>query len=145
MVTPIDPASDPQIVHLLDLLSMLPGPTQNPRFWAAVDAAGSDSEPSLAYIFEKMSYLTDFIREPAVHNLTYLCDYLMFFFADPSPELLLELTLLPGHGNRLWAEDVARTAFQLYVRYSYRDRAVRLLREKWDIPGAVGGFDWIPK
>ena len=55
----LHPANDPDLAHLLDLLAMLPGPSEDREFWAAVQNHGrGQPEPvteNLKYVYEKMA------------------------------------------------------------------------------------------
>lgn len=119
---------DLDVEHLIDLLRMLPGPKENPRFWAGVGTEGRSLEPTgrnLDYVFEKMTHLSRFLQDPTPRRLVHLCDYLLHFFSGERPALWKVLNdITPtesswGHDDtgRWWAEDVTRTAWLLVVRY----------------------------
>src|ERR1700722_1566198 len=85
------PATDPDFAHLLDLLAMLPGPTEDRAFWAAVWPRGQAPDHPLAentdYVFEKMSAIPITLAEPTPQHVAHLTMYLLIFFAVPDPEL----------------------------------------------------------
>lgn len=158
MPTNPDPANDPDVTHMLDLLSILPGPAENPAFWAGVQAAAKDHEltpenlepthRNLDYVFPKMSGLTFFLRDPKPATLTYLCKYLLWFFSGDRPEVWKVLNGLAmdesrwGHDDsgRWWAEDLTRVTWVLYVRYR-RDGDDRW-RDKWSFDKTW--LQWLP-
>ncbi len=133
-------ASDPDVAHLFDLLAVLPGPTEDRKFWAAVQANALASRPALEetespgkdeldYVYEKMSNVWRVVRDQSPTAITYLAKYLLFFFSGNSPRLwrilnrvtVAEFSLNSDDGGRWWAEDVCRTAWALFVRYAKYD------------------------
>lgn len=149
--TPI--ADDPDLDHLLDLLSMLPGPKENPDFWGAVQAEGlpnaaPDTRDAVSYVFEKMSGITRLIDKPTPLRIENLSKYLLFFFSAGKPEIHKVLNAItPTESSwgqddtgRWWAEDITRTAWTLYVRYhQYGDDR---WKEKWHFDQTW--LDWLP-
>lgn len=146
-------SDDPDLDHLLDLLSMLPGPKEHPDFWAAVQAEGHPSAApgspeAVSYVFEKMAGITLLLREPTPMRIEHLAKYLLFFFSAGKPamhELLNAVTHTESSWGqddtgRWWAEDVTRTAWTLYVRYhQYGDDQ---WKEKWHFER--DWTEWLP-
>jgi hypothetical protein len=118
-------AEDPDLKHLLELLSMLPGPEYH-EFWTAVQHRILP-DTNLGYVYEKMTGIWRVIQDPSHGNIIHLARYLMFFFAGNSPELWKilnqifhnQLSLRHDEAGRWWATDVSKTAWALYVRYSH--------------------------
>jgi hypothetical protein len=116
-------AADPDVRHLLELLSMLPGP-EDREFWTAVQHQALP-DTDLGYVYEKMSGIWRVIQDPSRQNIIHLARYLMFFFAGDNPELWKilnhifhdQLSLRNDEAGRWWAADVCKTAWTLYVRY----------------------------
>jgi hypothetical protein len=125
----LHPAQDPDLAHLLDLLAMLPGPTEDREFWAAVQNHGrGHPEPvtqNLNYVYEKMAHIWLMLQEPAPSRVSYLARYMLYFFSGDDPDLWKVLNRVTSHffsldddsTDRWWAADVCRTAWALYVRY----------------------------
>lgn len=144
-------AGDPDIEHLIDLLRMLPGPKDNPKFWAGIGSEGRSIEPSgknLDYVFEKMTHLSRFLDDPTPKRLVHLCVYLLHFFSGDRPDLWKILNdVTPsesrwGHDDtgRWWAEDLTHTAWSLIVRYcDYGDES---WRNRWYYERSW--LEWLP-
>jgi hypothetical protein len=148
----IRPADDSDFAHLLDLVRMLPGPTDAPDFWAAVQnlghpGTGRDTQPA-NYVFKRLTAITFVNRQPTPGMITRLCESLLFFFSSNNPELWSILNAVTpsesewGRDNsgRWWADDVTRTAWRLYVRYqSYGDEG---WKQKWEFNRSW--YEWLP-
>lgn len=137
-------SDDPDLAHLFELLRMLPGPRENPKFWAAVADHTGDGGTSVGYVFEKLSLIWRAVRDPTPAHIRDLARYLLYFFAGDNPELWKilntvtrnQLTMPRDETGRWWAEDVSRTAWTLYVRYNQAagDQWTRKweYRESWE-------------
>lgn len=114
-----DIRQDPDVIHLRHLLSLLPGPDED-EWWSWCSTRHAGYREKLERIAEGVSG-TDPIR------LAYGCRYLLLFFSNgdaemwdrldtPSLNLPLDDYERPG---RLLAEDICRTAWTLFVRYTH--------------------------
>lgn len=59
------PNDDPDINHLFELLSMLPGPTENRDFWTEVQHRAVGPDTNLGYVYEKMTSIWRMVRSPS--------------------------------------------------------------------------------
>jgi len=145
-----DPDTDPDLAHLIDLLAMLPGPTEDREFWNAVQAQTWPATPGteLEYIYEKMAAIWRVTRNRDPQTISYLAKYLLFFFSGDKPRLWKilnrvtswDFSLRDDDAGRWWAQDVCDTAWALYVRYSHDgdDR----WQEKWRYQDSW--LEWLP-
>ena len=149
---PVDISSDPDLIHLFDLLRLLPGPVENPEFWAAVRGVGQRLEPTeenLRYVFEKMARIKLLLDEPTPFRVVSLCEYLLFFFGVDNPDLRKVLRTAPSRLNLdyeydtggWWADDIKHTAWKLWVRY--HDFGDEEWKAKWQYDRAW--TEWLPK
>ncbi|GAA0955964.1 hypothetical protein [Actinocorallia libanotica] len=113
---------DRNLAHLLDLLSLLPAPKQDPAFWTSLATYhGVD----VSYVFQKMTLLPRMLTERTPASVAMLCEYLLLFFGKDDARLYAvlktptaDLALGKDYDSgRWWAQDVQQTAWTLWVRY----------------------------
>lgn len=121
--TPAEPP-DPDLAHLADLVSVLPGP-DDPYFWKNLP-----SETRTHYIFEKLVPLIPSVlghADPPSEQIARLAKYLIYFFNPSTAELYDHVGRQTGIGSyelagQLWVEDLHATCWRLYVHHRARIR-----------------------
>ncbi|MEV5411030.1 hypothetical protein AB0K60_19570 [Thermopolyspora sp. NPDC052614] len=129
--TPDTTTPDPDLAHLADLISMIPGP-DDPYFWKSLP-----SESRTDYIFQKLVPQMQLLRKPNPEpvEIASLAKYLIYFFGSTTAKLHdhigRQTDIAPYElTGRLWVEDLHATCWRLYVRYHARTRTGRWER-KW--------------
>lgn len=128
---------DPDLRHLLDLVSLLPAPNDEPSFWerltAILDNREQPDRGMTDYVLEKIAIHVSSVQEPSNGEIDgdEVCDftkYLAIFFGAQKPELwkllsqALTRTTDEADGlGKAWADDLMRTACVLVTRYSTED------------------------
>lgn len=120
--------TDPDLQHLANLLSFLPGPDDQ-EFWAAVadkDRQPSDPPHSDYVIKNLVGNLPMFDKSaPQRREITELVKYLLMFFGGEHPSLHEPIgrrfPFVAGEWEtlgRLWLKDLTATCWRLHVRYA---------------------------
>lgn len=138
---PQQPDDDTELARLLDLLALLPPADPDDEWWqdfAAVQAPG-DVDPA-DYVTSKVrGYIRNVTtregqnRNQDVHDLAQYC---LMFFDTTDPRVLTVLDRIVDYppaqastNGRRWAQDVATTAWRLYVpREAARRRQLHKLQ-----------------
>ena len=105
-------AGDPDLEHLLQLLSMLPGPAEDIPFWASIRArvVGPDPEwpDRVDYAFQKMQGVWNVIQDPSPTRVMGLAEYMLVFFSGDDPELWKLLNRVTNRFFSLKYDDAGR-------------------------------------
>lgn len=138
---------DPDVVHLLHLLSILPG-SEDLEFWNNVDAEGylprpGDQEHELTpsgdgYLLGKLGagIGSSLLPKAADRSFVQLAQYVLFFFDGDRPALwkLLDryspASDFAAEAGRRFVQELCDTAWTIAVRYDHR-AGIESLPDKW--------------
>ena len=120
-----DPTQDPDLTHLRNLLTLLP-PLKDRDWWAFFDRRHPNHPEKIGNTVKALK-----TRDPL--DIATACRYLLLYFGDSDKSMWLHLgtaRVEVGHSEHVipgrWlAEDLAKTAWTLYVRYHDRRRGMQ--------------------
>jgi len=125
----MDTPRDPDLDHLADLLSFLPGPDDQ-EFWGEVaDKGRPPIDPSRSdNVLKNLVAHIPALGKPDPHprEIARLVQYLLMFFGGEHPSLHepvgRRFSFAAGESwetvGRLWLEDLTATCWRLHVRYA---------------------------
>jgi hypothetical protein len=124
----VNTPTDPDLQHLSNLLSFLPGPDDH-SFWKEVSEKGrpSSDPPHSDYVIKNLVGNMPMLQKsaPKPREITELVKYLLMFFGGEHPSLHEPIgrrfPFVAGEWEtlgRLWLKDLTATCWRLHVRYT---------------------------